>query len=106
MTSEEWTAVLQALEELQPEYAEEFTSVLRQGYLYNYNIILAKGNVLDNYCEWLFPLLFRIEEIHNPGGLKIPHRYIGYVGETLETLYFMYNQKKLKIARAGCRFLL
>ena len=72
--------------------------------LYNYNIVLAKGKVLDEYCRWLFPLLFRIEEINNPDGNKEPNRYIGYVGETLETLYFMYNKDKLKIAHTGCRF--
>ena len=75
-------------------------------YLYNYNIIIAKGNVLSDYCEWLFPILFRIEEINDPNGTKKPNRYIGYVGETLETLYFMYNKDKLIIAHAGCKFLL
>ena len=91
--------------ELEPEYAEVFPNILSQEYLYNYNIVLAKGKVLDEYCRWLFPLLFRIEEINNPDGNKEPNRYIGYVGEVLETLYFMYNKDKLKIAHAGCRFL-
>lgn len=105
LTDQEWNDVLQALKELEPEYAEAFPNILSQEYLYNYNIVLAKGKVLDDYCSWLFPLLFRIEEINNPDGDKEPNRYIGYVGETLETLYFMYNKDKLKIAHAGCRFL-
>ena len=101
----EWSAVLQALDELQPEYAEAFKPILNQNYFYNYNVIVAKSKVLDDYCSWLFPLLFRIEEINDPNGEKQPNRYIGYIGETLETLYFMYNKDKLKIAHAGCRFL-
>ena len=105
LTDQEWSGVLQALKELEPEYAEAFPNILSQEYLYNYNIILAKGKVLDEYCRWLFPLLFRIEERNNPDGSKEPNRYIGYVGETLETLYFMYNKDKLKIAHAGCKFL-
>lgn len=105
LTDQEWNGVLQALKELEPEYAEAFPNILSQEYLYNYNIVLAKGKILDEYCRWLFPLLFRIEEINNPDGSKEPNRYIGYVGETLETLYFMYNKDKLKIAHAGCRFL-
>ena len=52
------------------------------------------------------PLLFRVEEINNPKGDKEPNRFIGYVGETLETLYFMYNKNNYKIAHAGCKFLL
>jgi hypothetical protein len=106
LTAQEWSGVLQALGELEPEYANGFKTILSQGYLYNYNVIVAKSEVLDDYCTWLFRLLFRIEEINNPDGLKEPNRYLGYVGETLETLYFMYNKDKLKIAHSGCRFLI
>ncbi len=105
LTEQEWDAVLQALKELEPEYAKALSWFLKQENMYNYNIVLAKGKVLDEYCSWLFPILFRIEEINNPDGGKVPNRYIGYIGETLETLYFMCNKEKLKIAHAGCRFL-
>lgn len=105
LSDSEWNAVLRALDVLQPEYAKAFKEILKQDYFYNYNVIVAKGEVLDNYCSWLFPLLFRIEELNDPKGEKQPNRYIGYVGETLETLYFMYNKDKLKIAHTGCRFL-
>lgn len=101
----EWNAVLQALEELQPEYAKAFIGILSQEYLFNYNIIVAKKEVFDEYCSWLFPILFRVEEINDPDGIKPPNRYIGYIGETLETLYFMYNKDKLNITHTGCRFL-
>ena len=101
----EWDAVLHALKELQPDYSRAFKDILKQEYFYNYNVILAKKDVLDDYCSWLFPLLFRIEENNDPNKEKEPNRYMGYVGETLETLYFMYNKDKLKIAHTGCRFL-
>lgn len=106
LSDSEWSAVLQALEELQPEYAVAFKDVLKQGYFYNYNVILAKNKVLMDYCSWLFPLLFKIEAINDPKGEKQSNRYIGYVGETLETLYFMYNKDKMKIAHVGCKFLI
>lgn len=100
----EWNAVLAALKELHPEYAEAFRAILQQEYLYNYNVILAKGNVLDDYCGWLFPILFKVEEINDPRGEKPANRYIGYIGETLETLYFMYHKNDLRIAHTGCQF--
>lgn len=105
LSDSEWAAVLQALEELQPEYASAFQDILQQSYLYNYNIIIAKGNILADYCRWLFPILFRVEKIIDPDGVRKPNRFIGYVGETLETLYFMYHKRELRIAHAGCRFL-
>ncbi|SFV03820.1 DUF4422 domain-containing protein [Butyrivibrio sp. INlla21] len=99
----DWKALLTALEELWPEYAEYFPKVLGQQYMYNYNVILAKKQVLKDYCDWLFPVLARVEELSVPKGSERSDRYIGYMVETLETLYFMKNRDKLKIAHKECR---
>lgn len=99
----DWKALLQALEELQPEYAQAFPEILEQQYLYNYNVILAKKSVLRDYCAWLFPVLERTEELSVPKGCERSDRYIGYMGETLETLYFVKNAEKLNIVHTGCR---
>lgn len=101
----DWNALLQALEELQPEYAQMFPEILGQQYLYNYNVILAKKSVLRDYSEWLFPILERTEELSVPKGSERSDRYIGYMGETLETLYFMKNANRLTIVHVGCRLL-
>ena len=77
----------------------------RQRFLYNYNVILARKDILRDYCEWLFPILKRVEELSVPKGSERADRYIGYMGETLETLYFMKNAEILKIAHTGCRML-
>ena len=112
LKEEDWKAVRRAVWELQPEYSKAFPSVLEQKYLYNYNIILARKEVLAEYCEWLFPILSRVEELSVPRGKDRADRYIGYIAETLETLYFMYHaadkpaKNRLNIMHAGCRFLL
>lgn len=54
--------------------------------------------------EWS-AVLQALEELNDPEGVKAPNRFVGYIGETLETLYFMYNKENLRIAHAGCRFL-
>ncbi len=101
----DWEAMLKAVREVQPEYANVFPDVLEQQYLYNYNIILAKKAVLREYCEWLFPILERTEELSEPKGSDRRDRYIGYMGETLETLYFMKNTDRFNIVHAGCKLL-
>jgi hypothetical protein len=101
----DWKALLSALSELQPEYADVFEDVLEQQYLYNFNVILARKSVLKDYCEWLFPILERTEELSVPKGSARSDRYIGYMAETLETLYFMKNADKLNIVHTGCRML-
>lgn len=102
----DWDALLAAVRELQPGYADVFPDILGQQYLYNYNIILAKKAVLREYCEWLFPILERTEELSEPKGCDRKDRYIGYMGETLLTLYFMYHAGTLNIVHTGCRFLI
>ena len=99
----DWDAMLKTLKELSPEYYEYFDNVLEQRYLYNYNVIVAKKSVLRAYCEWLFPILERTEELSVPKGKDRADRYIGYMGESLETLYFMKNADKLNIVHTGCR---
>ena len=105
LKKEDWDAVLKAISEVHPDYIDLFTSVLQQKYLYNYNIMLARKSVLADYCEWLFPILERVEDQSIPKGIDRNDRYIGYVGETLATLYFMANRNRLNIVHAGCRFL-
>ena len=111
LKEEDWKAVQRAVQELQPGYAKAFEGILKQKYFYNYNIILARKEVLKEYCGWLFPILERVEELSIPRGAERSDRYIGYIAETLETLYFMYHaadkpaENRLNIMHAGYRFL-
>lgn len=97
----DWQAMLQALREITPEYYEAYGDIFLQQYLYNYNILVAKPDVLKNYCEWLFPILERTEELSVPKGSARADRYLGYLGENLLTLYFMHNKDKLYIVHTG-----
>lgn len=97
----DWEAMLQALRELQPEYADAFQEIFMRPYFYNYNLIIAKRQVLADYCQWLFPILERTEMLSEPKGWERQDRYIGYLGENLMTLYFIYHQKDLKIYHTG-----
>ena len=112
LKEEDWKAVQRAVQELQPGYAKAFEGILKQKYFYNYNIILARKEVLKEYCDWLFSILERVEELSIPKGAERSDRYIGYIAETLETLYFMYHaadkwaENRLNIMHSGCKFLI
>lgn len=97
----DWKAMLQALKELQPAYADAFSEIFGQEYLYNYNIIIAKKEVFADYCAWLFPILERTEQLSSPEGWNRADRYIGYIGENLLTLYFMYHKNDYHILHTG-----
>ena len=101
----DWNAMLAALKELQPEYAKAMPEIFSKPYVYNYNMLIAKPEILADYCAWLFPILERTEELTEPKGWERADRYIGYMGENLLTLYFMYNKDKYKIMHTGRRML-
>lgn len=97
----DWNAVIRALEDLAPEYYRAYDKIFSQQYLYNYNIIIAKADIMRSYCEWLFPILERVEEFSIPKGSEREDRYIGYIGENLLTLYFMHHGRDFHIVHTG-----
>lgn len=102
----DWNAMLQALRELSPEYYAAYETVFSQEYLYNYNILIAKAAVFRQYCEWLFPILLRVEELSVPKGGERADRYIGYIGENLLTLYFICHRNDFNIVHTGRKMLI
>ena len=84
---DDWEAVRKALKELAPNYFKQLKKIDAQEYYLNYNILVARREILDEYCSFLFPVLERVEEL--TGGEKREDRYIKYIGEYLFTLYFL-----------------
>lgn len=89
----------EALQACYPEYYSRILELLDGPYLYNYNILIAKREVFMEYCEFLFSVLFYIEE--NKLENKDRHdRYLAYTGEILTSLFFMLHKDKYKITHA------
>lgn len=92
--------MLQVLREKKAENFEEFKNLLETPYLYNYNMLIARKEVFDDYCGWIFPLLQEITYRCEMEKKDRMPRYIGRIGEVLTSLYFMSNKRKWKIAHA------
>lgn len=101
----DWDILLRVMKELYPEYREAYEDIFSQEYFYNYNLIIAKREVLREYCEWLFPILEKTGQLSEPKEWEREDRYLAYMSESLMTLYFFYNQDRLKIYHTG-RFML
>ena len=97
----DWAAMVQALEETAPGYAQRLEEIFSQPYFYNYNMFIARKHIFKEYCDWVFPILKRVEEVSVPKGSERADRYLGYLGESLTTLFFMYHRKSYKIAHTG-----
>lgn len=103
----DWRAMLQALEETAPDYLETYQKLIKNGerYFFNYNMLIARAEVFDDYCVFLFSVLERTEALTTPKGWERADRFAGYMGENLTTLYFLKNRDKLKIVYAGKKWL-
>ena len=99
----DWNAMLQALQETAPEYLEAYEKGIADGerFFNNFNMLIAKAEVFDDYCNFLFTVLERTEELTMPKGSERADRFAGYLGENLTTLYILKNRERLKIAYAG-----
>lgn len=99
----DWHAMLQALKEIAPEYLKAYERYIAEGgqFFYNFNMLIAKAPVFDDYCDFLFRVLQRTEELVTPKGWERADRFAGYLGENLTTIYFLKNRDKWKIAYAG-----
>lgn len=99
----DWNAMLRALGELEPEYLKTYEESVLTGehFFHNYNMLIARAEVFDDYCRFLFRVLERTEYLTTPQGWERADRFAGYLGENLTTLYFLHNRNRWKAAYAG-----
>ena len=73
---------LEKIREYSPEYYETAREVLESSRYYCCNLFLSRKRLFDRYCEWLFPLVERIEKEAEEKEAEDP-RYIGYIVEMI-----------------------
>ena len=92
--------LLDTLLEMYPQYEESIISYL---YLSNEwipcNMFIAKKEVFNQYCDFLFPLLFKVEDRLKSYNYSRLNRSLGYMGELLLGLYCVHNGLKMKYVR-------
>ncbi len=50
------------ISELYPEYVPAYDKVVKRTYGYMFNMMILKKEYLDQYCKWLFDILFELKE--------------------------------------------
>ena len=70
------------LSEKYPDYTDSFDKVVKQRWGYMFNMMIMEKSLFDDYCTWLFSLLFELRERLGEEGLTPFHqRYYGRVSE-------------------------
>lgn len=70
------------------------------------NMLIAKRNVLEEFCDWLFPIIFAAAE---HGGMRediYQNRYPGFLAERLMTYYFERHRDKYKVVYCDKNFMI
>lgn len=85
---EDWNTMIEVLKEIYPQYYNESKRIFSDNKMFCYNMFITNKNIFNEYCEWLFPLLFEIEKrIDISKRSDYQKRYIGFLSERLFTLY-------------------
>lgn len=92
--------MLDVIKDLDQRHYEETLGILKRPYLYNYNMLIAKREVYEDYCRWMFPLLKEIANRCEREKKNRMPRYVGRIGEVLTSVYFMRNETRWRIAHA------
>lgn len=95
---EDWNLLMETLEELYPEYYESALSFFEGDSVYFANMFVTSRKLIDDYCNWLFPILQSVEDRLNlnDGRSKYQQRVIGFMAERLFSLYLKHNNFRLK----------
>lgn len=103
-TPNDWDIMLEAIDTLQPKYRETAEEIQNGVFYCGYNMFIARKEILNAYCEWLFPILAYCEEKCGVKDNTYQNRYIGFLAERLLTIYFMHHESDYKIVYADKEF--
>lgn len=89
----DWNCMIEIIKNDLPAYYENARKMEESEYYYGYNMVIARREVFDDYCKFLFPVLKKINsaiiENRNTHNENYQKRYIGFLAERLTSLYFL-----------------
>ena len=98
-------SVVQAVRERSPGDEISFQEYLRSCFYYPNNMVIAKTDIYDAYCKWVFLILFRTLDIETAKCYgHTDDRHLAYASELLTSFYFAKNKDKYCIAVSDYQF--
>ena len=101
-----WDCMIDVLGELHPKCVDSAIRFFEDTGCYSpCNMLIARREVLDELCDWLFPVLFEVMDRCGTLEDAYQNRYPGFLSERLLTFFFHLNSEKYKILYADKTFL-
>lgn len=83
-----------------PEYLKSYDKIVKHTYGYMFNMLIARKELLNDYCEWLFDILFKLQDMPNKPELSAyQERYFGRVSEIIFNVWLDYQIESGRIGK-------
>ena len=83
-----------------PEYLPAFNKVMKRTWGHMFNMFIMKKSCADEYCEWLFDILFKIETQTDFSGMSAFDAHLfGRISELLLDVWIETNDRSYKEVR-------
>ena len=89
---EDWFLLEDAIEKIHPAYADFSKTYFETAKeMHCFNMFVGSKNFLNDYCEWLFPILTELENTVKLSEYPYQRRLFGFMAERLFNLYIKRN---------------
>lgn len=88
-------SMLQAIRACAPKDEEGFREYMESCFYYPNNMVVARNDIYNAYCQWIFPILFEMLRIDLETGYgHTGDRHIAYGAELLTSYFFAKHKSK------------
>lgn len=94
--SEQLDETRNIISEKYPDYVKSYDKVIKQRHGYMFNMAIMERDLLDDYCSWLFDILFELENRIDISELDAFQRR--FYGRISEIIFNVWLDKKIKCA--------
>ena len=80
-----------------PDYISDYDHIMNDtNKLFPYNMFITRWDIFDDYCKWLFGILFLVEKKISISKYPYQARVFGFMGERLLNLYCYHHGLKVE----------
>lgn len=84
------------LKQLYPEYESDFFYIMDQNSIYFYNMFVMRQELFQQYCQWLFSILFELEKRSDISKYdSYQARVFGFLSERLFNVWIVHQHLKI-----------
>ncbi len=103
--SSDWDVLMDVLQDHSRDDHDFAINLFSKDMYFPLNIFVMRREILNDYCSWLFPILFDVMKTVGEHRDPYQNRYPAFMAERLLTLFFEMNRDRFNIVYADKGFL-